>query len=133
MGQNHTQRVAQKPVGGIRMAQDQPIKDLWYGTRGDPAAPIVIVGESWGAEEAVAKRPFVGYSGKELDRLLSESGVSRTDILFTNLIAEQPHANETFRFFSPKNSHPHTERIGGLIPSEFAQSEVQRLYQQLAY
>lgn len=108
-------------------------RDLWYGTRGDPEAPIVIVGESWGQEEAAAKRPFVGLSGRELDRLLSESGVSRSDVLFTNLIAERPHANETFRFFVPKNSHPHPERVGGLIPSEFAKSEVQRLYEQLAY
>src|SRR5262245_38879052 len=108
-------------------------RDLWYGTSGPPDAKIVIVGESWGREESAAKRPFVGTSGQELNRLLSESGISRYDVLCTNLIAEQPHANETFRFFLPKNSNPHDERVGGLIPGGMVSAEVQRLYRQLAH
>ena len=36
---------------------------------------IVIVGEAWGKDEAVAKRPFVGASGRELNRMLEEAGL----------------------------------------------------------
>jgi hypothetical protein len=109
------------------------MNDLWYGTKGSPNAPIVIVGESWGAEEKSRRQPFVGTSGNELHRMLAEAGIAMSDCLFTNLIAEQPHANETFRFFDPKISHPSTARVGGLIPGSLARSEVQRLYRQLAY
>jgi uracil-DNA glycosylase len=108
-------------------------RDLWYGTSGPHDAKIVIVGESWGREELAAKRPFVGPSGQELNRLLTEAGISRYDVLCTNIIAEQPHANETFRFFLPKNSHPTATRVGGLIPSGLATSEMQRLYRQLGF
>ena len=108
-------------------------KELWYGTKGDPNAPIVIVGESWGSEEKAQRKPFVGVSGNELHRMLTEAGIATSDCLFTNLIAEQPPSNETFRFFTPKASHTNAKRVGGLIPGELAQSEVRRLYQQLAH
>ena len=108
-------------------------RDLWYGTSGPPDAKIVVVGESWGREEAAARKPFIGSSGQELNRLLNEYGIPRHDVLCTNIVAEQPHANETFRFFLPKNSHPHTPRVGGLICSDLVNAEVQRLYRQLSY
>ena len=107
--------------------------DLFYGTKGSPEAPIVVVGESWGAEEKAQRKPFVGISGHELHRMLNEAGIAQSDVLFTNLIAEQPHANETFRFFTPKGENPSAKRVGGLIPGSLARSEVQRLYRQLAY
>jgi uracil-DNA glycosylase len=104
--------------------------NLYYGTRGPADAPIVVVGESWGAEEAVQKAPFVGSSGTELTRILAEAGVPISDILFTNMVAEKPHANETWRFFEPKSKNPN--RIGGLAPSPMAQLEISRLYSQIA-
>lgn len=108
-------------------------RDLWYGTSGPHNAPIVIVGESWGSEEAALKRPFVGSSGQELTRMLSHAGLSRADILFTNMVAEQPHGNETFRFFTPKASiTSNTQRVAGLFPSDLVRGEVGRLYRQLA-
>jgi uracil-DNA glycosylase len=112
---------------------DTQTRDLFYGTSGPHDAPIVIVGESWGEEEAARRRPFVGPSGLELRRLLSEAGISEHQVLFTNLIAEKPYANETWRFFLPKASNPNALRIGGLIPSSLALSEVKRLYGQLSY
>lgn len=36
---------------------------------------IVIIGEAWGKDEAVAKRPFVGASGRELNRMLEEASL----------------------------------------------------------
>lgn len=51
-------------------------KGLRYvGTRGNTAGPICFVGEAPGADEDQAGIPFCGASGRELDRMLSESGI----------------------------------------------------------
>jgi uracil-DNA glycosylase len=112
-------------------ASPNPTRDLWYGTRGPKNAKIVIVGESWGAEEAQHKVPFVGTSGFQLSQMLKEAGIPESTVLFTNVIAERPQFNETFRFFNPKST-PHQKRIGGLLPSSLVEQEVGRLYRQLA-
>lgn len=104
-------------------------RDLWYGTSGPPDADIVIIGESWGAEEAAARRPFVGTSGQELNRMLIEAGIERSKCLITNMIAERPHLNETHRFFLPRDTKP--PRISGIAPSQEAMEEIRRLYRQL--
>lgn len=104
-------------------------RDLWYGTSGSKEAPIVLVGESWGIEEAGAKRPFVGQSGQELRRMLAEANIDESQILFTNLIAERPPSNETWRLFLPRDQKPN--RIGGLAPSPDGLKEIQRLFQQI--
>jgi len=36
---------------------------------------IVICGEAWGKDEAAARRPFIGASGRELNRMLEEAGL----------------------------------------------------------
>jgi uracil-DNA glycosylase len=36
---------------------------------------IVLIGEAWGKDEAAARRPFVGATGRELNRLLEEAGL----------------------------------------------------------
>ena len=36
--------------------------------------PIVLVGESWGEQEALLQSPFVGAAGQELFRMLSQAG-----------------------------------------------------------
>ena len=60
-------------------ATTAPTVDLWYGTSGPHDAEIVLVGEAWGADEDVQKRPFVGASGNELTRILTEAGLSRSE------------------------------------------------------
>lgn len=106
-------------------------RDLWYGTDGPKDAPIVLVGESWGLEELNAKRPFMGTSGTELNRILAEAGVSRNEILCTNVVAEKPAANETWRFFEPKLGREKSPRLRGLLPSALIRDECRRLYQQI--
>lgn len=104
--------------------------DLWYGTKGPPDAPIVLVGESWGYEEKIKQKPFVGSSGVELDRILARAGVPHDKILFTNVVADQPKGNETWRFFEPASSFS-GKKIGGLAPSPSTSEEISRLYIQL--
>lgn len=108
---------------------------LFYGTSGDHSAPIALVGESWGEEEARQQVPFVGQSGRELDRMLAEAGLDPKCTFRTNVFAAHPRENDTWRFFLPNDRNPRKDsrpRLKGLIPSPFASAEVLRLHAQLA-
>lgn len=74
----------------------KPEIDPFKFTSGDRDAEILIVGEAWGAEEAAAKKPFVGQAGKELDRMLFEAGLRRDSILCTNLVDTRPNLENDF-------------------------------------
>lgn len=106
------------------------VTDLWYGTRGPADAKIVLVGEAWGFEEAQQKKPFVGTSGTELNRMLAEARIDPSEVLFTNVVADRPQQNEMFRFFIPSDQKP--TRIGGVAPTDLVRNEVRRLYEQIA-
>ena len=60
---------------------------------GNPSAGLVLVGEAPGAEEDVAGRPFVGEAGQFLDRMFASVGLTRADMLVTNLIPWRPPGN----------------------------------------
>ena len=63
-------------------------------SRGNPQAPILIVGEGPGAEEDERGQPFVGKAGKLLDRMLAAGGL--TDRVFiTNTVFWRPPGNRT--------------------------------------
>jgi uracil-DNA glycosylase family 4 len=62
---------------------------------GNPAAPIMIIGEAPGGEEDRAGRPFVGPSGQLLDRMLGSIGLDRTGVLITNIISWRPPGNRS--------------------------------------
>jgi uracil-DNA glycosylase family 4 len=63
-----------------------------HGT-GPIPAKIMLVGEAWGEEEERAGEPFAGPSGQELNRLLQEAGLYRTDCFVTNLVNRRPPNN----------------------------------------
>ncbi|WP_456480355.1 uracil-DNA glycosylase [Nautilia sp.] len=57
--------------------------DPYIGEKKDN--PIMIIGESPGANEVKLKRPFVGKAGENLTYLIEKSGLNRTrDFLITN-------------------------------------------------
>ncbi len=60
---------------------------------GNPDSGLMLVGEGPGAEEDRAGLPFVGPSGKLLDRMLASIGLDRTRFLITNLIPWRPPGN----------------------------------------
>jgi DNA polymerase len=62
---------------------------------GNPAAPVMIIGEAPGADEDRIGRPFVGRAGQLLDRMLSSIGYDRTGVLITNVIYWRPPGNRT--------------------------------------
>lgn len=55
---------------------------------------IMIVGEAWGESEDYAKEPFVGPSGAELNKMLHEAGIMRTECYVTNLVNARPPNND---------------------------------------
>lgn len=50
-------------------------------------AKIAIVGEGWGEQEALAGKPFLGYGGQELTRMLIEADIPRKECFLTNVLA----------------------------------------------
>jgi uracil-DNA glycosylase family 4 len=52
---------------------------------GYAGAELMILGEAPGQEELLAGKPFVGASGRELDKLLREAGINRNDCWVTNV------------------------------------------------
>ena len=73
---------------------------------GNPAAPVMIIGEAPGAEEDRQGRPFVGRSGQLLDRMLAAIGLDRTGVQITNVIYWRP----------PGNRKPNAAEIAACLP-----------------
>lgn len=60
---------------------------------GPTHAEIMFIGEGPGASEDKQGRPFVGASGKFLDELLAQAGVTRSDVFITNVVKCRPPGN----------------------------------------
>lgn len=61
---------------------------------GDPASDLLFIGEGPGAEEDRLGEPFVGKSGKKLDKLvLDELGVTRERFYIANVVKCRPPGN----------------------------------------
>jgi uracil-DNA glycosylase len=70
-------------------------KGLRYvGIRGNPHAPVCIVGEAPGKDEDRQCLSFVGASGLLLDRMVSESGFVPSEVWFTNPYKTRPPDNQ---------------------------------------
>lgn len=60
---------------------------------GNPTARIMLVGEAPGLEEDRQGKPFVGASGKLLDRMLATIGLDRRSVYITNTVFWRPPGN----------------------------------------
>lgn len=78
-------------------------------------AKIMIVGEAPGADEEIRGTPFVGVSGQELNRMLTEAGISRSECFTTNVCRTRPPKNDIFTYIALKKNQrtPHHSRIRG--------------------
>jgi len=61
---------------------------------GPTNARIMLVGEAWGAEEERTGLPFQGTSGQELNRMLHEAGIMRSECYTTNVVNARPPYND---------------------------------------
>jgi DNA polymerase len=62
---------------------------------GTPGARVMFVGEAPGAEEDREGLPFVGRSGKLLDRMMAAIGLDRTGAYIANIVPWRPPGNRT--------------------------------------
>jgi len=60
---------------------------------GSSDAEIVFIGEAPGVNEDIAKKPFVGRSGKLLTASIEEIGLKRGDVYITNIVKRRPPEN----------------------------------------
>ncbi|MEA2939007.1 MAG: uracil-DNA glycosylase, partial [Alphaproteobacteria bacterium] len=62
---------------------------------GNPQARVMFVGEAPGREEDIEGLPFVGRSGKLLDRMLAAIGLDRSSVYIANIVPWRPPGNRT--------------------------------------
>ncbi len=70
--------------------------------RGPESARIMIVGEAPGKDEVRALKPFVGYSGMEMSRMLREAGILEHECFITNVLRFQPPFNDENHYITAK-------------------------------
>lgn len=81
---------------------------------GNPNAQIVFIGEAPGQQEDLQGLPFVGNSGKLLDKLLNTIKVPRSDVFICNILKHRP----------PGNRDPAPEEIKVCVPYLKAQLKI---------
>lgn len=87
--------------------------NLVFG-EGSIAAKVLFIGEAPGREEDKLIRPFVGRSGKLLDRLILSLGWERGDVYITNIVKRRP----------PENRDPSPREISAYEPYLLKQIEI---------
>jgi uracil-DNA glycosylase len=108
--------------------------DPFAFTRGRRNAPVLIVGEAWGANEDEQKKPFVGASGQELERMLKESGINPADCLFTNVVDSRPARNEFYHFLytTADGNKEKMPKVKGVFPRKILLDGVDKLHRLIA-
>ena len=103
-----------------RIQTEDPTPELSaYATQlvmgeGSPDADIVFIGEAPGKNEDLEGRPFVGASGKLLNLMLEDAGLSREDVYITNIVKYRP----------PNNRDPLPKERAAFLPYLLEQLEI---------
>lgn len=77
--------VASEAAGCHACALSERRTQVVFG-EGNPASPLVLVGEGPGETEDRTGRPFVGRAGQLLDRALGDAGLSREHVYICNIV-----------------------------------------------
>ena len=86
---------------------------------GNPQARVMFVGEAPGFEEDIQGLPFVGRSGKLLDRMLAAIGLDRTSAYIANVIPWRPPGNRDPTPQETEICRPFIERQIFLVDPDF--------------
>ncbi|WP_376965571.1 uracil-DNA glycosylase [Azospirillum sp. A26] len=62
---------------------------------GNPQARVMLIGEAPGEDEDRQGKPFVGVSGKLLDRMLAQIGLDRSAVYISNILPWRPPGNRS--------------------------------------
>ena len=82
--------------------------------RGNPEAPILVIGEAPGAEEDAQGKPFVGRAGQLLDRMLAAGGLT-DQVFITNTVYWRPPGSRPPTPQEQAVSAPFVERVMSLL------------------
>jgi len=85
-------RIAQEVSGCTKCVLHESRKKSVPGD-GPATAEIMFIGEGPGFHENEQGHPFVGASGKFLDQLLAQAGVTREDVFIANVVKCRPPGN----------------------------------------
>lgn len=103
-------------------------------SKGPKTAKIMAIGEAPGAEEQMMGMPFVGWSGKELDKLLEEAGISPASVYMTNVFRRRPNDNK-IENFCVRDKEKGLALMPALHPGQYVMrefhDELQRLYDEI--
>jgi len=93
---------------------------LWEGAKhgvpgeGPLNAKIMLIGQNPGVKEDETGRPFVGRTGKFLNKILAENGIKREELFITSIV----------KHTSPKNRKPLPEEVSACTPYLVAQIDM---------
>ena len=85
---------------------------------GNPTGKVLLIGEAPGAEEDRHGKPFVGPSGKLLDKMLGSIELDRTQVLVSNTVFWRPPGNRTPTPLEVASCLPFVNRIIELMKPE---------------
>ncbi len=99
--------------------------------RGEGPIParVMLVGEAPGAEEERLGVPFVGASGQELNRMLAEAGIMRSDCYVTNVCKVRPLNNDIYQFVAKAKKDIGPQHTA--LRDKYVTKEVQEGYAEL--
>jgi uracil-DNA glycosylase family 4 len=86
---------------------------------GNPQARVMFVGEAPGMEEDLSGLPFVGRSGKLLDRMIGAIGLDRQSAYIANVVPWRPPGNRTPTPQETEICRPFIERQIALVDPDF--------------
>ena len=86
---------------------------------GNPEAKLMFVGEAPGMEEDLQGLPFVGRSGKLLDRMIAAIGLDRKSAYIANVVPWRPPGNRTPTPQETEICRPFIERQIALVDPDF--------------
>lgn len=100
-------------------------RDPFAYTRGPRDAKVLFVGEAWGSDEERQRQPFVGQSGRELEKMLHEAGIFSSQVLFTNVVDARPPGNDFTAFLHPNGER--TVDVRGIRPRNVLRDGIDKL------
>ncbi len=83
----------EKKVAGCQECSLYKTRNKTVFGYGNPSARVVFIGEAPGRDEDLQGIPFVGRSGKLLDKILGAIGFTRDDIYIANILKCRPPEN----------------------------------------
>jgi len=84
-------------------------------TDGNPRGRVLLIGEAPRAEEDRQGKPFVGPSGRLLDKMLESIGLDRESVLISNTVFWRPPGNRTPTPQEAATCLPFVERLVELV------------------